>query len=42
MEVSMNLHLLDTNLIVLATVAILIIAVLAWLYVRIRTSEAGS
>ncbi len=33
----MNLHLLDTNLIVLATVAILIIAVLAWLCVRIRT-----
>jgi hypothetical protein len=32
----MNLHLLDTNLIVLAAVAILIVAVLAWLYVRKR------
>jgi hypothetical protein len=34
MEVSMHLHLLDTNLIALAVVAILIIAVLVLLYVR--------
>jgi len=37
----MNLHLLDTNLIVLAAVAILIIAVLAWLYLRKRRSAAA-
>jgi hypothetical protein len=36
----MNLHLLDTNLIVLAALAILIIAVLALLYVRKRRSES--
>jgi hypothetical protein len=34
----MNLNLLDPKLIVLAAVAILIIAVLAWLYVRKRRS----
>jgi hypothetical protein len=32
----MNLHLMDMNLIVLAAVAILIIAVVAWLYARKR------
>src|SRR5580658_7084000 len=32
----MNVHLLDTNLVVLAALAILIIAALAWLYVRRR------
>ena len=37
----MNLHLLDPNLIVLAAVAILIIAVLAWLYVRKRRSTTA-
>ncbi len=37
----MNLHLLDTNLIVLAAVAILIIAVLAWLYVRKRRNTTA-
>ena len=35
----MNLHLMDTNLIVLAVVAVLIIAVLALLYVRKRRSK---
>ena len=38
----MNLHLMDTNLIVLAGVAILIIAVLAWLYVRKRRSTTAN
>ncbi len=37
----MNLRLLDTNLIVLAAVAILIVAVLAWLYVRSRRNTAA-
>ncbi len=37
----MNLDLLDTNLIVLAAAAILIIAVLAWLYVRKRRSTTA-
>jgi hypothetical protein len=41
MEVSMNLHLLDTNLIVLAAVAILIVAALAWLYVRRRRNTTA-
>ena len=36
----MNLHLMDTNLIVLAAVAVLIIAVLALLYVRKRRSKS--
>jgi len=40
-EVSMNLHLLDMNLVVLAAVAILIIAVLAWLYVRKRRNTTA-
>jgi len=35
----MNLHLMDPKLIVLAVVVILIIAVLAWLYVRKRRSS---
>ena len=38
----MNLHLMDTNLIVLAAVAILIIAVLAWMYVRKRRSTTAN
>jgi hypothetical protein len=38
----MNLHLMDTNLIVLAAVAILLIAVLAWLYVRRRRSTTAN
>jgi hypothetical protein len=38
----MNLHLMDTNLIVLAAVAILLIAVLAWLYVRKRKSTTAN
>jgi hypothetical protein len=38
----MNLHLMDTNLIVLAAVAILIIAVLAWMYVRNRRSTTAN
>jgi hypothetical protein len=38
----MNLRLMDTNLIVLAAVAILIIAVLAWLYVRKRRSTTAN
>jgi hypothetical protein len=38
----MNLHLMDTNLIVLAAVAILLIAVLAWLYVRKRRSTTAN
>ena len=37
----MNLHLLDTNLIVLAAVAILIVAALAWLYVRRRRNTTA-
>ena len=37
----MNLHLLDMNLVVLAAVAILIIAVLAWLYVRKRRNTTA-
>ncbi len=37
----MNLYLLDTNLIVLAAVAILIIVVLAWLYVRQRRNTTA-
>ena len=37
----MNLNLLDPKLIVLAAVAILIIAVLAWLYVRKRRSTTA-
>src|SRR5208337_4486952 len=37
----MNLHLLDTNLIVLAAVAILIVAVLVWLYVRKRRNTTA-
>jgi len=41
MEVSMNLHMLDTNLIVLAAVAILIVAVLAWLYARKRRNTTA-
>jgi hypothetical protein len=36
----MNLHLMDTNLIVLAALAVLIIAVLALLYVRKRKSKS--
>jgi hypothetical protein len=35
----MNLHLMDTNLVVLAALAVLIIAVLALLYVRKRRSK---
>lgn len=38
----MNLRLMDTNLIVLAAVAILIIAVLAWMYVRNRRSTTAN
>src|ERR1700730_728194 len=41
MEVSMNLNLLDPKLIVLAVLVILIIAVLAWLYVRKRRSTTA-
>jgi len=37
----MNLHLMDTNLIVLAAVAILIIAVLAWVYARKRRNTTA-
>ena len=37
----MNLNLLDPKLIVLAAVVILIIAVLAWLYVRKRRSTTA-
>jgi len=37
----MNLHLMDTNLIVPAAAAILIIAVLAWLYVRKRRNTTA-
>ena len=37
----MNLYLLDTNLIVLAAVAILIIVVLVWLYVRQRRNTTA-
>ena len=37
----MNLNLMDPKLIVLAAVAILIIAVLAWLYVRKRKSTTA-
>ena len=38
----MNLHLPDTNLIVLVAVAILVIAVLAWLYARKRRSTTAN
>jgi hypothetical protein len=38
----MNLHLMDTNLIVLAAMAILIIAVLAWMYVRKSRSTTAN
>jgi hypothetical protein len=38
MEVSMNLSLTDPKLIALAAVVILVIAVLAWVYVRKRRS----
>jgi hypothetical protein len=41
MEDSMNLRLLDTNLIVLAAAAILIVAVLVWLYVRKRRNTTA-
>ena len=37
----MNLHLMDTNLIVLGTMAIVIIAVLGWLYLRKRKSTTA-
>ena len=37
----MNLNLLDPKLIVLAAVVILIVAVLAWLYVRKRRSTTA-
>src|SRR5271157_4515324 len=37
----MNLHLMDTNLIVLAVAAILIIAVLVWLYMRKRRNTTA-
>ena len=37
----MNLNLMDTNLIVLAAAAILILAVLAWLYVRKRRNTTA-
>ncbi len=37
----MNLHLMDTNLIVLAAVAIVIIAALAWLYMRKRRNTTA-
>ena len=37
----MNLNLLDPKLIVLAAVVILVIAVLAWLYVRKRRSTTA-
>ena len=37
----MNLHLMDTNLIVLAAAAILIVAAFAWLYVRKRRSASA-
>ena len=37
----MNLNLMDPKLIVLAAVVILIIAVLAWLYVRKRRSTTA-
>jgi hypothetical protein len=40
-EVSMNLNLLDPKLIVLGAVVILIIAVLAWLYLRKRRSTTA-
>jgi hypothetical protein len=38
----MNLRLMDTNLIALAAVAVLIIAVLAWMYVRKRRSTTAN
>jgi len=41
-EVSMNLSQLDTRVIVLATGVILIIAVLAWLYLRNRRTTTAS
>jgi hypothetical protein len=41
-EVSMNLDLMDPKLIVLAAVVILIIAALAWLYVRNRKSTTAN
>ena len=37
----MNLHLMDTNLIVLGAIAILIIAILGWLYLRKRKSTTA-
>jgi hypothetical protein len=37
----MNLHLMDSNLIVLAAVAILIVAVLIWLYMRKRRNTTA-
>jgi hypothetical protein len=37
----MNLHLMDSNLIVLAAVAILIVAVLVWLYMRKRRNTTA-
>jgi hypothetical protein len=41
MEVSMNLNLLDPKLIVLAAAVILIIALVAWLYVRKRRNTTA-
>src|SRR5579859_5638299 len=41
MEMSMNSYLLDPKLIVLAAAVIIIIAVLAWLYVRKRRSTTA-
>jgi hypothetical protein len=37
----MNLHLMDTNLIVLAAAAVVIIALLAWLYMRKRRNTTA-
>lgn len=42
MEVSMNLNLMDPKLIWLAAVVVLIIAALAWLYVRKRRSASAN
>jgi hypothetical protein len=41
LEVSMNLNVMDPKVIVLAALVILIIAVLAWLYVRKRRSTTA-